>query len=107
MNRVKNPAEEKNRPLIILGIFIAVVVAMIAVSYQVLQIPIVAVCSMVILEALLCALLDRIPLWVHGLFIIAQIVGGILLDKLVFMILMCVVYVAAVALLYLWTSKKA
>ena len=78
----------KNKPIIPLGFFLAVTVVLIVVSFAVLNIPIVAICSIAILEVLLSALLNRIPLWVHGL-------------------LMAIVYVLAVAFLYLWTSEEA
>ena len=93
-------------PLISLGIFVAVSVVMILVSYLVLNIPIVPVCTIVILEALLCALLNQIPVWVHGIIVIAQVVAGVLFAKVVFMVLMAIVYVVAVALLYIWTKKN-
>ena len=93
------------KPIVEIAIFVVVAVAMILVSFLVLHIPLVAVCTIVILEGALAALLNRIPIWIHGLIVIAQIVAGILFGKIVFMVLMAVVYVAAVALLYLWTSK--
>ena len=95
----------KNKPMVSLGIFLTVALVMILISYFALHIPLVPICTIVILEALLCACLNRIPVWVHGLFIIAEIVAGICFGKVVFMILMAVVYVAAVTLLYLWTSQ--
>ncbi len=93
------------KPVVNIVIFAVVAVAMILVSFLVLYIPLVAVCTIVILEGALAALLNRIPLWIHGLIVIAQVVAGILFGKIVFMALMAVVYVAAVALLYLWTAK--
>lgn len=66
----------KNKPIIPLGFFLAVTVVLIVVSFAVLNIPIVAICSIAILEVLLSALLNRIPLWVHGLLVIAQIAAG-------------------------------
>lgn len=97
----------KQRPDMCLGCFLGVSVVMILIGYIVLQVPIVPVCTIVILEALLSALLNRIPLWVHGLVVIAQIVAGIVFGETVFMILMVVVYITAVALLYFWTCKEA
>lgn len=97
----------KDKPIIPLGIFLAVTVVMIIVSFVALHIPIVAICTIAILEVLLCALLNRIPIWVHGIIVIAQIVAGITFGKVVFMVLMAIIYVLAVCLLYLWTSEEA
>ena len=57
----------KNKPIIPLGIFLAVTIVMIIVSFVALHIPIVAIRTIAILEVLLCALLNRIPIWVHGI----------------------------------------
>ncbi len=97
----------KKKPVYPLGIFLLAAIIMIVISELALGIPVVAVCTIVILEAALSALLNRIPIWVHGLIIIAQIVAGILVSKAVFMILMAVIYVLAVALLYLWSKEEA
>jgi hypothetical protein len=105
MNRVIR--EVRKKPIIPLAVFVVIVVVMILVSYFALNIPMVPVCTIVILEALLAALLNRIPLWIHGLFAIAEVVGGILLGKVVFMVLMAIVYLAAVLLLALWSLRKA
>ncbi len=97
---------KQQTPLISLGIFLIGALVMILVSYFVLGIPLVAVCTIVVLEALLCALLNQIPLWIHGIIVIGQVVAGVMVHKTVFMVLMAVVYIAAVTFLYLWTSKK-
>ncbi len=86
---------------ILMAIHVIVCATIILVSYLGLKMPIVSVCLIVILESLLAALLGLIPIWVHGLIIIAQIVAGILAAKLLFMILMAVVYVAAIVVTYL------
>ena len=94
------------KPIVVLGAFIVVALAMILISILALHLPIVGVCTIVILEALLAACLNRIPIWIHGLIIIAQSVAGIVFGKIVFMVLMAVLYVTAVALLYLWSLKE-
>lgn len=98
--------EIKSRPLWLLGGFVVIVIAMILISHLALQIPLVPVCSIVILEALLCALLNRIPVWIHGLLMIAEIVGGVMFGKPLFMLLMVIVYLAAVVLMYLMSGEK-
>ena len=106
LDKLKNSTMEEKMPLIALAVFLVIALVMILVSFFALSIPIVAVCTFVVLEALLCALLNNIPIWVHGIIVIAEVVAGVLFSKVVFMILMAVVYVAAVALLYVWTNKK-
>lgn len=97
----------RRKPMIPLVIFLVAAVILIIISTAALSIPIVPVCTIVILEALLAALLRRIPLWIHGLVAIAEIVVGVLCAKAVFMILMTIVYVLAVALLFVWSTEEA
>ena len=89
--------------LIVLGLF---AIVSIVVSITVLSVGPVVACVMVILEAALAACLNRIPLWIHGLVFIAQIVIGIMASQLVFMILMAFVYVIAIAFLYAWSCNS-
>ena len=94
----------RHLPGIALGIFAAVAMAMILVGYLALQVPVVAVCTLVILEAVLCVCLNRIPVWVHGVIVALQIAMGFFLGKGTLMICMAVVYVLAVIFLYIWTK---
>lgn len=93
--------------LIGLGIFVILAAAMILVSYIAFGIPLVPVCTLVILEAVLCVCLNRIPLWIHVVVVAVQAAIGFFLGRGPLMICMAVVYVAAVALLYLWTKEEA
>lgn len=102
---VENIKEITKKPAALLGIFLGIALVMILVSTFALHIPIVAVCIIVILDAVIAACLNRIPVWVHGLVVIAQIVVGIVFAKTLLMVLMSVVYVAAVALLYFWSAQ--
>ena len=89
--------------LIVLGLF---AIVSIVVSIAVLHVGPVVACAMVVLEAALAACLNRIPLWIHGLVFIAQIVIGIMASQLVFMILMAFVYVIAIAFLFAWSLNS-
>ncbi len=86
---------------VLMAIHVIICATIILVSFLVLNMPIVSVCIIVILETLLAALLGPIPIWVHGLIIIAQIVAGIVAGKLIFMILMVVIYIAAIVVSYM------
>lgn len=105
--KLDNDFISNNKPAIFLTAFVVYALVMILISYFVFRIPIVPICTLVILEALLCACLSKIPLWVHGLVIVAQIVVGVMADKAVFMLLMALVYLGSVALLYLWGREAS
>lgn len=104
---IKEFFSKENLPLITLialGIFaiVAIVVSIVA-----FKINVVVACVMVILEAALAACLNKIPIWIHGLVIIAQIVCGIMASQVPFMILMACVYVFAIVFLYIWSSNDS
>ena len=94
-----------NLPLITLIIFAIFAIVAIVVSTLVFHINVVIACVMVVLEAALAACLNRIPLWIHGLVFIAQIVCGVLATQIPFMVLVAFIYVFAIAFLYIWNNK--
>jgi len=93
-------------PLFGLIAYGVVAIALILISHFALQIPVVAVCVIVVLEAFMAACLSRIPLWIHGLVIIANVIIGIMASKVVFMVLMVLIYIFCVALLYIWNKHE-
>ncbi len=92
-------------PFIFLAVYLVAIVAAFIVSFKVLGIPIAAVGLFIVLEGTLAALLNRIPLWIHGLVFVGQIVAGVFFHKLIFMVLMAVVYALCVALLFFFTRN--
>ena len=90
-------------PFWILGVAVIYFIVALVVSIVKLSIPVVAAGAFIVLEGVLAALLNKIPVWVHGLFFIGMIVAGIAFHQVVFMVLMAFVYVACVVLLYAWT----
>ncbi len=97
---------KENLPLIcLIGLGLFVVVAII-VSIVAFKINVIVACIMVILEAALAACLNRIPIWVHGLVFIAQIVCGAMATQVPFMVLMAFIYVFAIAFLYIWSNHE-
>ena len=97
---------KENLPLLSLIWLAIFAVIAIVVSSVVFKISVVVACVMVILEAGLAACLNRIPIWVHGLVFIAQIVCGILASQIPFMFVMAFIYVFAIAFLFVWASHE-
>ncbi len=89
-------------PFIILGVFVVYVIAAFIVSFLIFNVPIVAAGAMIVLACVLAALLNRIPIWVHGLFFIGMVVAGVVFSYIPFMVMIAFVYLCAVVLLYAW-----
>ena len=86
---------ENKSMLILFGVIVAVLLV-ILVSIITLEVPVVPVCVIVLIEAALAVCLHDVPIWLHGLVVIAQIVAGILCGATVFMVLCALVYIAGI-----------
>ncbi|MBO6214609.1 MAG: hypothetical protein J6N76_03615 [Lachnospiraceae bacterium] len=99
--------DRKYIPLGVLAGFVIYMIVAFAVSILVFNEPIIWVGAMVVLSCLLAALLNQIPIWVHGLFFIGMIVAGVIFSHIPFMIMVSFVYLFAVMLLYVWTRFRS
>ena len=54
--------------------FAAIVAIMVIVGVRVLNVPVVPMCLLVIIEAVIAVMLHHAELWVHGLLILAELV---------------------------------
>lgn len=88
--------ENENKDMIILFGVIAASILVILISILGLDIPVVPVCVLVLIEAALAACLHDVPIWVHILTIVVQLVAGILCGNTVFIILCLVIYVLGI-----------
>lgn len=104
-SNIKSFFSRDNLPLLSLIFLVVYTVIAIVLSCVLFKINVVIACVMVILEAGLVACLNRIPIWVHGLVFIAQIVCGILAAQVPFMILMALVYAFAVTFFFIWANR--
>ena len=86
-------------PFVVAAVYFVLAVVFFVVSFKVIGIPIATVGIFLVLECVLAALLNKIPLWVHGLVFVGQLVAGAFFGKLVFMILMALLYAGAICLL--------
>lgn len=89
-------------------LYIIVMFAIIIVNYQYLHVPIVPLCTIVVLEAVMGALLCRIAAlrygWIQLIIIAIQIALGYAFDRLGFMIFMSIVY--AFTLVVMWVRRR-
>lgn len=97
---------QKNKRQIILGVFCVIALAVILLCTLALDAPVVAVCSIVIIEALLAVILHQVELWIHGILVIAELIAGIVLGKTLLIIFCIVIYIAATFVLQLIMKEK-
>ena len=78
-HRQQNPVlafyEDNKQYLLLFGV-IVVALAAILVSILALKIPVVPVCLIIVLEAGIAVCLHDVPIWLHGLVVLVQIIAG-------------------------------
>ncbi len=93
--------ETENKKMLILFGVIVTTLLVILTSILALGIPAVPVCVIVLLEAGIAVCLHDVPIWLHGLVVLAQVIAGLATGKLVFMLLCCVIYLVGILALKL------
>ena len=95
-----------NKPLMLLTAFVIATLVIICVNTFALSVPVVAVCSIVILEIVLLKLLDGSPIYLHAAVFVFQLAMGIAFHKVVFMLLNALLYIAGIMLFVLSRNTK-
>ncbi len=94
--------ETENRQMLVLfGVIVAALLT-ILVSILGLGMPAVPVCVIILLEAGMALCLHDVPVWLHGLVVLAEILVGALAGKLIFMVLCAAMYLVFILSLRFW-----
>lgn len=81
--------------LVIFGIIITALLV-ILIALLGLDIPVVPVCILIVIEAALALCLHDVPIWLHAVAIIAQVVAGCLSDNAILIVLCLVIYILGI-----------
>ena len=84
--------------IFVFGVILAIL-AVVLVSVLALKLPALGVCLAVLLEAGIAVCLHDVPIWFHGLVLLAEIIAGILCAVLLFMVLCAALYIAEIIVL--------
>lgn len=91
---------------IALGVFGALELALILVSILALKEPVVPVCLVLVAEAGLAVLMHRSELWIHGAFLLVQLIAGIIIGRIILMVFGIVLYVCALIALRVYIKER-
>ena len=61
-----------------------------------LKLPVVPVCVLLVLEALLAVCLHDVPVGLHGVVMLIQLIAGAVCSEVVFMLLCVIIYVTGI-----------
>lgn len=108
INNMKLTIEKvKSQPYSVLALYAILAVIVIIISMVALKIPVVPVCTIVIIETLLAVCLHNLPIWLHVAVIALEIIFGIIFGRAVLMVLMAALYLAAIlSLQFVLKDKK-
>ena len=97
---------KKNKTIVSIAIFVVVAAISIVVMTVVLKQPVVPVCVLVLIEAAIAVMLHNAELWIHGVLLLAEIIAGVALGRIVLVLLCILVYIAASFTLKLFDSES-
>ena len=97
---------QRDNALIALLAFCIVAVSVIVVNVTVMNLSVVPVCLLMILEVGIAVLLHHAELWIHGVLLLAEIIAGVALGRIVLVLLCILVYIAATFTLKLFDSES-
>ena len=97
---------KKNKTIVSIAIFVVVAAISIVVMTVVLRQPVVPVCVLVLIEAAIAVMLHNAELWIHGVLLLAEIIAGVALGRIVLVLLCILVYIAATFTLKLFDSES-
>lgn len=101
MEELKVLVKENKQHLAFFGM-IATALLVILIGILVWKLPVVPVCIVVLLEAGLAVCLQDLPVWLHGIVLIAQLIAGVLFGSGMFLLACVVFYVISIVVLSIW-----
>ena len=101
MNDKKALINENKDQLTLFGVIVAALLV-ILIGMLGWDVPVLAACILVVLEAGLAVCMQNAPIWLHGIVVIAQIIVGAIFGTVTFLVLCAVFYVIAILALDVW-----
>lgn len=101
MSNIKELVNENKQQITLFGV-IAAALFVILIGIFVWKLPVVAICVLLLLEAGFAVCMQDVPVWVHGLAVIAQAAVGAIFGRMVFLLLCALFYVVGILALNIW-----
>lgn len=87
-------------PVITVGAFVVVTVVMILLGIMACELPVVMVCTIVLLETAIAVCLHNLPIWLHCAVLLAEIIAGVVCGQVLFMVCAGIVYAMAIVTIH-------
>ena len=103
MNDIKALLKENKQQLTLFGVVIAALFV-ILMGIFVWKLPVVAICVLLLIEAGMSVCMQDVPIWLHGIVAIAQVVVGIIFGITICLLLCALFYVVGILALNVWNN---
>ena len=101
MNNKSSIISENRDQLTLFGV-IVVAVLVILIGILAWKIPVLAACILILLEAGMAVCMQNVPIWLHGVLVIAQVLVGAIFGIPLFLLLCGVFYIVSILALNVW-----
>ncbi len=91
---------------VVLGCYGALQLALILVSVLALKEPVVPICFAFVAEAALAVFMHKNELWVHGAFLLVQLIAGVIIGRIVLIAFGMLLYVCALLALRYYIKER-
>lgn len=98
--------EKGKRNILLLSLVIAAAFAVLLTAILALRVPAPVACVVLVIEAGLVLCMRNVPVWLHGLLMLGQIVAGAAAEKALFMVLCAVFYLFGILMLDLTKDQQ-
>ena len=95
MNKVKDFMKDNQQQLIIFGVVLAALFVVLM-GIFIWKLPVVSICVLLLLEAGISVCMQDVPIWLHGMIVIAQLVVGFIFQKVIFLLICAMFYVVGI-----------
>lgn len=103
MNDKKAFINENKEHLTLFGV-IVVALLIVIIGIVTCEVPVVWACLLILLEAAMAVCMQNVPIWLHGLVVIAQVVVGAVFGTVVYLVLCSFFYVVGILALDVWSK---
>ena len=103
VNDKKAFLNENREQLTLFGVIVAALLVII-VGMLVCEVPVIWACLLILLEAVLAVCMQNVPIWLHGLVVIAQVVVGAVFGTVVYLVLCAIFYMVGILALDVWSK---
>ena len=95
-------AENKDQ-LTLFGVIVAALLVVI-IGIIAWEVPVLWACVLVLLEAGLAVCMQKVPIWLHAVVVIAQVIVGVFFGTAMFLLFCAVFYMVGILALNVWNK---